>query len=96
LVAAPPRQENLKPLLPPASNLGWPRKTDLRDIVDAIFYRYRNGCTWRALPHEFPTWRTVFNEKRRLHPTGPDSPLASVRIKDSVSQIPTRTIMARR
>ena len=50
----------LKPLLPPASHLGRPRKTDLRDIVDAIFYRNRNGCTWRALPHDFPPWRTVY------------------------------------
>jgi putative transposase len=53
--------EILKPLLPPASKLGRPRKTDLRDILDAIFYRNRNGCTWRALPHDFPTWRTVYN-----------------------------------
>ena len=51
----------LKPLLPPASNLGRPRKNDLRDILDAIFYRNRNGCTWRALPHDFPRWRTVYN-----------------------------------
>ena len=53
--------EILKPLLPPASHLGRPRKTDLRDILDAICYRNRNGCTWRALPHDFPTWRTVYN-----------------------------------
>jgi putative transposase len=51
----------LKPLLPPASNLGRPRKTELRDVVDAITYRNRNGCTWRALPHDFPLWRTVYN-----------------------------------
>ena len=49
----------LQPLLPPASNLGRPRKTDLRDIVDAILYRNRNGCTWRALPHDFPLWRII-------------------------------------
>lgn len=53
--------EILKPLLPPASHLGRPRKTDHRDILDAIFYRNRNGCTWRALPHDFPPWRTVYN-----------------------------------
>src|SRR5262249_43015247 len=51
----------LKPLLPPASDLGRPRKTELRDVVDGIFYRNRNGCTWRALPREFPPWRTVYN-----------------------------------
>jgi len=53
--------EILKPLLPPASKLGRPRKIEVRDIVDATLYRNRNGCTWRALPHDFPTWRTVYN-----------------------------------
>ena len=42
-------------------DLGRPRKTELRDLLDAILYRNRNGCTWRALPHDFPTWRTVYN-----------------------------------
>jgi putative transposase len=51
----------LEPLLPKAQPLGRPRKTSLRGVVDAIFYRNRNGCTWRALPHDFPTWRTVYN-----------------------------------
>jgi putative transposase len=51
----------LEPLLPPPWPGGRPRKTDLRDVVNAIFYRNRNGCTWRALPHDFPPWRTVYN-----------------------------------
>jgi putative transposase len=51
----------LEPLLPKDQPLGRPRKTSLRRLVDAILYRNRNGCTWRALPHDFPTWRTVYN-----------------------------------
>jgi putative transposase len=51
----------LAPLLPSAQPCGRPRKTDLRDVVDAVLYRNRNGCTWRALPHDFPPWRTVYN-----------------------------------
>jgi putative transposase len=51
----------LKPHLPAAQNCGRPRKTDLREVVNAIFYRNRNGCTWRALPRDFPPWRTVYN-----------------------------------
>src|ERR1700737_1241918 len=47
-------------LLPPARPGGRPRKTDLRDVVNAIFYLNREGCTWRALPHDFPPWRTVY------------------------------------
>jgi putative transposase len=50
-----------KPLLHPASTLGQPRKTEPRDIVDVILYRNRNGCTWRALPHDFLRWRTDYN-----------------------------------
>ena len=47
----------LKPLLPPARTGGRPRKTEMRSVVNAIFYRNRNGCIWRALPHDFPPWR---------------------------------------
>ena len=51
----------LKPFLPPARTGGRPRKTEMRSVVNAIFYRNRNGCIWRALPHDFPPWRTVYN-----------------------------------
>ncbi len=30
-------------------------------MLDGIFYRNRNGCIWRALPHDFPPWKTVYN-----------------------------------
>lgn len=51
----------LEPLLPRPSRRGRPRKTDLREIVNALFYHAREGGTWRALPHDFPPWRTVYN-----------------------------------
>jgi putative transposase len=50
----------LQPLLPPAKPGGRPRTTDLREVLNAIFYLNREGCTWRALPHNFPPWRTVY------------------------------------
>ena len=34
---------------------------DIREVVNALFYRNREGCTWRALPHDFPPWKTVYN-----------------------------------
>ena len=40
---------------------GRPRKYDLRDIVDAMFYIARTGCAWRLLPHDFPPWGLVSN-----------------------------------
>ncbi|SIN82333.1 Transposase [Singulisphaera sp. GP187] len=57
----------IEPHLPPAPLGGRPRKTDLRDVVDAIFYILRTGCQWRYLPVDFPPKSTVwryFNEWR--------------------------------
>ena len=51
----------IEPLLPPAKPGGRPRKTDLREVLNALFYLNRVGCQWRMLPHEFPPWKTVYN-----------------------------------
>jgi putative transposase len=51
----------LEPLLPRPSRRGRPRKTDLREVVNALFYHTREGGSWRALPHDFPPWKTVYN-----------------------------------
>lgn len=54
----------IEPLLPaPASETssgGHPEKHPRRDIVDAIRYLTDNGCKWRALPADFPPWKTVY------------------------------------
>lgn len=39
---------------------GRPRKTNLRDVVDAVFYILRTGCQWRYLPNDFPPKSTVW------------------------------------
>jgi len=39
---------------------GRPRKTDLRDVVNAVFYVLRTGCQWRYLPRDFPPKSTVW------------------------------------
>ena len=49
------------PLLPPALPGGRPRTTNVRAVVNAIFYLLRTGCQWRLLPREFPAWGTVFH-----------------------------------
>ncbi len=51
----------LEPLLPPAKPGGRPRKVNLREVVNAIFYVLRTGCAWRYLPHEFPCRQTVYH-----------------------------------
>lgn len=40
---------------------GRPEKHDRRDVVDAIRHLVANGCTWRAIPADFPPWATVYN-----------------------------------
>src|SRR5262245_39535824 len=39
---------------------GRPREVDLREVVNALFYHAREGCSWRALPHDFPAWDSVY------------------------------------
>lgn len=55
----------IEPWLPPAGGLGRPRTTDLRAVLDAIFYLLRTGCQWRLLPKQFPPKSTVFGYFRR-------------------------------
>ena len=49
----------IEPHLPAAAAQGRTRETDLRDVVDAIFYIAQSGCQWRLLPKEFPPFTTV-------------------------------------
>jgi putative transposase len=39
---------------------GRPRKTDVRDVLDAVLYILRTGCQWRYLPVDFPPKSTVW------------------------------------
>jgi putative transposase len=45
--------ELLQTLLPPAKANGRPRITDLRLVINAIFYILVSGAAWRMLPHDF-------------------------------------------
>ena len=49
------------PVLPAARPGGRPRTTNLRAILNAIFYLLRTGCQWRLLPREFPPFGTVYH-----------------------------------
>lgn len=47
-----------------------PGSTDLRAVLNAINYRWRCGCTWRMLPHDFPPWETVYGYFRSWRKSG--------------------------
>src|SRR5215217_5088101 len=51
----------LEPLVPAAKPGGRPRSADMREVIDAILYVLRNGIVWRALPHDFPPWKTAYH-----------------------------------
>ncbi len=51
----------LAPLIAPGTQAGHPQVLELRRIVDAVFYLLRTGCQWRALPHAYPPWPSVFH-----------------------------------
>jgi putative transposase len=60
----------LEPLIPPGKPGGRPRTTEMREVINAIFYLDRTGGQWRALPHEFPPWSTVWSYFRRWRKDG--------------------------
>ncbi len=60
----------LEPLIPPAKPGGHPRTTDMREVINAILYLDRTGAQWRALPHEFPPWSTVWSYFRQWRNDG--------------------------
>jgi putative transposase len=49
----------IEPLIPVYPG-GRPRTTDVRDVVDAVFYVLKTGCQWRYLPLDFPPKSTVW------------------------------------
>ena len=60
----------LEPLIPAVKPGGRPRKYDMREVVNAILYVNREGCTWRALPHDLPHWKTAYNFFRAFETDG--------------------------
>lgn len=65
------RQWNIiQPLIPPAKPGGRPRKVDMREICNAVFYWLRAGGAWRMLPHDFSPWSTVYDYFRKFEKDG--------------------------
>jgi transposase len=51
--------EAIRALLESARRKTAPRKVELYEVFCAVLYLLRTGCQWRALPSDFPKWRTV-------------------------------------
>ena len=54
--------EQVAPHLPKRkSPRGRKREHSLREILNAIYYVLRSGCSWRMMPHDLPPWKTVYH-----------------------------------
>jgi putative transposase len=62
--------QELAPLLPAAKPGGRPRAVDMREVINAILYVLRSGCTWRMVPHDLPPWSTAWGYFRRWRMNG--------------------------
>jgi putative transposase len=60
----------IAPYLPKPSARGAPRVHSWRRLLNAMFYVVKNGCVWRALPHDFPCWQTVYHYFRLFRQNG--------------------------
>lgn len=52
--------KHIRIFIPKPRHGGRPRTTDVRLVINAIFYLCRTGCSWRYLPAQFPPWQTVY------------------------------------
>lgn len=41
------------------------REHSLRELLNALRYLVKTGCTWRFLPNDFPPWTAVYQQARR-------------------------------
>ena len=60
----------IEPYVPRPKPGGRPARYPRREIVNAILYQTRNGCVWRALPHDLPPYRIVFHYFRAWQKDG--------------------------
>jgi len=61
-----------------------PMDYDLYDIFCAILYLLREGCRWRALPHEYPKWQDVYYHFRKWKKVGVDGTSTLDRVLDEL------------
>ena len=60
----------IEPHIPPEPGGGRPRETDMRDVLDAIFYILRTGCQWQYLPGDLPPKSTAWRYFNRWRSDG--------------------------
>ena len=72
----------IEPLLRDSSRRITCPTAPLRDVADAVSYRWRSGCSWRMLPHDFPPWTTVYTHFRHWSRRGVLTAIRSALLKN--------------
>jgi putative transposase len=90
--------EAISRLLPPALPGGRPRSVNMRQVLNAIFYIARGGCSWRMLPKDYPPWETVYYYFARFKKDGTwyrihELLRRRVRLKQGKKQEPSAAIL---
>ena len=49
------------PMIRPAKHGGRPRRVDVREVRNAVFYVLSKGCQWSARPKDLPPKSTVWD-----------------------------------
>lgn len=73
-------------LLPADKPTGRPRSVSLREVVNAINYRWHTGCVWRMLPHDYPHWATIYTYFRDWQRCGVLREIRTVLLQRRTSQ----------
>ena len=72
----------IAPRIPEVKPGGRPRKYEMREVINGLLYLAREGCSWRALPHDLPHWKTCYNFFRRFEADGTwDATVAALRVE---------------
>ena len=96
------RWELIYPIIPASKSNqrdgGRQRITDMREVLNAVFYLLRTGCSWRMLPHDFPTHQIVRHYFDRWEHDGTwnkihDTLRGKVRIKAGKKEQPSAAII---
>ena len=64
--------EVIRHYLEAARKVTHPRRIDLYDIFCAVLYVLREGCRWRALPHDYPKWQNCYKHYKIWAKKGSD------------------------
>jgi putative transposase len=81
-------------LLPKRAKTGRP-PIPRRWIINAILYLNRTGCQWRALPSDFPKWKTVYTVFWRWRKAGVWAQIHEAlcrRLRQAVGKKPTPSV----